>query len=133
MPRSALAPNPRKATQHTSPTSRQNQQATAVATLMLHTRSPLSESVRPGAETLVLGLEAKRYQVRSGDVFVVRGNGSKDLVGRAGMIEEVDGHVIFPDLFIIVPLDPERILAEYFVCVWNSGTVRDRIEDLAKT
>src|SRR6266852_3434380 len=56
MPRSALASNPRKATQHTSPTSRQNQQATAVDTLMLHTRSPLSESFRPGGETLVLGL-----------------------------------------------------------------------------
>src|SRR6478672_7158774 len=57
MPRSTLAPNPRKATPHTSPTSRKNQQATAAATLMLYTRSPLSESFRPWGETLVLVLE----------------------------------------------------------------------------
>src|SRR5207302_8156245 len=56
MPRSALALNPRKATPHASPTSRKNQQATVVDTLMLHTRSPLSECFRPRGETLVLGL-----------------------------------------------------------------------------
>src|SRR3954447_14493609 len=56
MPRSTLAPNPRKATPHTSPTSRKNHEATAVATPMLLTRSPLSESFRPWGETLVLGL-----------------------------------------------------------------------------
>jgi type I restriction enzyme S subunit len=77
--------------------------------------------------------EAEPYQVHQDDVFIVRGNGSKDLVGRAGIIKHFDGIVIFPDLFIKVPLEKTKILPEFFVAWWNSPTMRDRIIDLAKT
>lgn len=77
--------------------------------------------------------EAKPYLVAFGDVFVVRGNGSKHLVGRAGVIERAEPSVIFPDLFIKIPLNRERILPKYFVTVWNARRIRSQIEDLAKT
>jgi type I restriction enzyme, S subunit len=77
--------------------------------------------------------EAKPHLVRAGDVFIVRGNGSKELVGRAGMITESRDALIFPDLFIRVPLDGTRLLPSYFVAVWNSRPVRNVIEDAAKT
>lgn len=77
--------------------------------------------------------EAKPYTVEIDDVFIVRGNGSKDLVGRAGIIKSYENVVIFPDLFIKVPLNKARILPEFFVVWWNSPIMRDRIIDLAKT
>lgn len=77
--------------------------------------------------------QAKPYLVSKGDVFIVRGNGSKDLVGRAGVVNETSNGVIFPDLFIKIPLDESRILTGYFLVVWNSPQLRTRIESAAKT
>lgn len=66
-------------------------------------------------------------------MFVVRGNGSKNLVGRAGIVECQPDGLIFPDLFIRVPLDGDRLLARYFLIAWNSPKTRGTIERLAKT
>jgi len=77
--------------------------------------------------------EAKSVLVHRGDVFVVRGNGSKNLCGMAGLVTENSDSVIFPDLFIHVPLPESRMLPEFFVAVWNSGTTREVIEEKAKT
>jgi type I restriction enzyme S subunit len=77
--------------------------------------------------------EAAQFQVRRGDVYVVRGNGSKDFCGRAGLItEEIQG-VVFPDLFIRVALPTDRVLPEFFVAAWNSSATRKVIEENAKT
>ncbi|MBI3464917.1 MAG: restriction endonuclease subunit S [Planctomycetes bacterium] len=77
--------------------------------------------------------EAKPYLVRRSDVFVVRGNGSKDLCGLAGLVAEDSEGVIFPDLFIRIPLPSNRMLPEFFVAVWNSAATREIIEEKAKT
>lgn len=77
--------------------------------------------------------DAAPYKIAKDDVFVVRGNGSKHLVGRAGVVTDVEGTVIFPDLFIQVPLQDSPLDPEFFVIVWNSRKVRDQIEDMAKT
>jgi type I restriction enzyme S subunit len=76
---------------------------------------------------------AAQYLVEKGDVFVVRGNGSKDLVGRAGLVECQPVGLIFPDLFIRIPLDSSGLLARYFLIAWNSPETRRTIEGLAKT
>jgi type I restriction enzyme, S subunit len=77
--------------------------------------------------------EAAPFQVRCGDVYVIRGNGSKDLCGRAGLITEEAEGVVFPDLFIQVALCKKRILPEFFVTAWNSSATRAVIEEKAKT
>jgi type I restriction enzyme S subunit len=77
--------------------------------------------------------EAQPYLIKKGDVFVMRGNGSKHLCGQAGLATEESRSVIFPDLFIRVPLPAERILPEFFVAVWNSPATRTIIEEKAKT
>jgi type I restriction enzyme S subunit len=77
--------------------------------------------------------EAKPFLVAKGDVFVVRGNGSKNLCGMAGLVAEDSDSVIFPDLFIRVPIPVQVMLPEFFVASWNSATTRDVIEDKAKT
>jgi type I restriction enzyme S subunit len=81
----------------------------------------------------ILPSDAIPFQVQSGDVYVIRGNGSKDLCGRAGLACEGSERVIFPDLFIKVPLLKEKILPEYFVAAWNSSYTRTFIEEKAKT
>lgn len=77
--------------------------------------------------------EAEPFLIRKQDVFIVRGNGSKDLCGLAGLNSEDSSSVIFPDLFIRVSLPIERILPEFFVAMWNSPTTRTTIEEKAKT
>lgn len=77
--------------------------------------------------------EAKPYIIQKNDVYIVRGNGSKDLVGRAGLVNEYKGIIIFPDLFIKVPLNTNQILPTFFVAWWNSPIMREKIVELAKT
>ncbi len=77
--------------------------------------------------------EAAPFQVRRGDVYVVRGNGSKHLCGRAGLITEEMAGVVFPDLFIQVAVPKDRVLPEFFVAAWNSSATRSVIEEKAKT
>jgi type I restriction enzyme S subunit len=77
--------------------------------------------------------QATPYLVHRSDVFIVRGNGSKELVGQAGKVEKHLRGTIFPDLFIRVPLNPEHMLPGFFVAWWNSPMMRDKIETVAKT
>jgi type I restriction enzyme S subunit len=77
--------------------------------------------------------QAKPYLIRKGDIFVVRGNGSKDLVGRAGLVRDEPTGMIFPDLFIRIPLPADQILSDYFIIAWNSPLLRETIERLAQT
>lgn len=73
------------------------------------------------------------YLIKDRQVFIMRGNGSKDLVGRAGMVVKSIPGTIYPDLFIHVPLDENRVIPEFFVAWWNSKTMREGIENAAKT
>ena len=77
--------------------------------------------------------EAAQFQVRRGDVYIIRGNGSKHLCGLAGLIADESQGVVFPDLFIHVALPKDRILPEFFVAAWNSSATRSVIEEKAKT
>jgi type I restriction enzyme S subunit len=86
------------------------------------------------SKAIPLPLEAARpYLVKKNDVFIMRGNGSKDLCGLAGRAETDLAGVIFPDLFIRVSLPIEKVLPEFFVAVWNSPITRELIEESAKT
>jgi type I restriction enzyme S subunit len=76
--------------------------------------------------------EAQPFLVWQNDVFIVRGNGSKHLCGLAGRVEKEESGIIFPDLFIRVPM-PAELLPEFFVAVWNSPATREVIEEKAKT
>lgn len=76
--------------------------------------------------------QARPFLVRAGDVFIVRGNGSKSLCALAGLADTGSDAVIFPDLFIRVSL-PKGVRPDYFVAVWNSGSTRRSIEAKAKT
>ena len=76
---------------------------------------------------------AEPFLIQPSDVFIIRGNGSKDRVGIAGMATSSPGNVIFPDLFIRVSLPKELIDPEYFLCAWNSPSNREALMSLSTT
>jgi type I restriction enzyme S subunit len=76
---------------------------------------------------------AAPYLIKPRDVFVIRGNGSKERVGIAGMARACPANVLFPDLFIRIPLPLDKIEADYFLIAWNSPVTREMLESLATT
>ena len=77
--------------------------------------------------------QAEPYLVHENEVFVVRGNGSKDFVGRAAIVRNLVDGIVFPDLLIRIPLDTKKVLADYFLIAWNSPSMRTEIERVART
>jgi type I restriction enzyme, S subunit len=77
--------------------------------------------------------EADPYRVALGDVFVLRGNGSKEFVGRAALATWKVDNIIFPDLFIRIPLQNTDWDPQFFVAFWNSPFVREVVQKHATT
>lgn len=76
---------------------------------------------------------AEPYLVRRGDVLVGRGNGSKKLVGRGGLVDVEPDPVAYPDTMIRIPVLLGVIDPEWFLQLWNSPFMRSQIEEAAKT
>ncbi len=77
--------------------------------------------------------EAQPYLVAQHDVLLLRGSGSKALVGTAGMVMTVPpANCIYPD--ILIRLRPSRCLsASYLVASLNSSAIRPQLEAAAQT
>jgi len=77
--------------------------------------------------------EATRFFVQEGDFLVARGNGSLPLVGRGGLVSNVTEEVAYPDTMIRIRPNTSLITPEFLALIWNSNSVRDQIEQRAKT
>lgn len=77
--------------------------------------------------------DSKRFLVQNGDYLVSRGNGSKELVGRGGLVLGCSVEIAFPDTMIRMRPDKERLLPDYLKYAWSSQYVRGQIEAAAKT
>jgi type I restriction enzyme, S subunit len=78
----------------------------------------------------------QRYRVCKGDVLIVRGNASPDLVGKAAMISSFPGGCIYPDIAKRVVFRTEgelKVISEYAVLAWNHPVVHNQILRRAKT
>lgn len=73
-----------------------------------------------------------RFQIYKDDVFLVRGNGSKHLVGRSAIALEDNTSVIFNDLLIRIRFR-DLILPAFANITLHSTLVRRQIERSAKT
>jgi type I restriction enzyme S subunit len=74
------------------------------------------------------------FRVRAGDVFAVRGNGNRSLVGRVGLtLTDPEPACIYPDLLIRLRFDTSRIDPVLAVAIWNSPRVHARLLDRAKS
>jgi type I restriction enzyme S subunit len=75
---------------------------------------------------------ARLYQVRTGDILVMRGNANQELVGTCGRVSEHPSECVYPDILIrVVP--NHLVLPEFFVVALNSSVGRRQIEMLART
>lgn len=77
--------------------------------------------------------EAHPFAVQEGDLLIVRGNGSKTLVGRAGIVGEVHEPVAYPDTTIRLRVLDAVVAPQWVNMVWDSQFVRDHIERRART
>jgi len=76
--------------------------------------------------------DAKPYLVRPGDLLLMRGNGSLDLVGTVGLVARAPEGCIYPD--ILMAMRPnERVLGDFLVAALNAPYVREQVTMLAKT
>lgn len=77
--------------------------------------------------------EARPFAVRDGDFLIVRGNGSRKLVGRGGVVGKVTKAVAYPDTLVRARFDDELVHLPFFAAIWDSATIREQIERAAKT
>jgi len=77
--------------------------------------------------------EARPFLIRQGDFLVARGNGSRHLVGRGGLVEGEPPPVAFPDTLIRVRVDEGRLRRRFLRLVWDSTPIREQLEQQART
>lgn len=77
--------------------------------------------------------ELLKFGIKPGVFYVVRGNGSRSLVARAGQAPKNFAPVAFPDLLIEVMPDPALLVSDYFRFAWDAPEVRRDIEDRVRT
>ena len=74
---------------------------------------------------------ARRFRIEAGDLLFARGNGSKDFLARACMVERTED-VAFPDTMIRARPNLDLVSQRYLFYVWESRPVRTKIEQIAK-
>ena len=78
--------------------------------------------------------KAPEFRVDAGDVFIVRGNGNRRLVGRAGLaLVKPEPAYIYPDLLIRLRFDETQIDPFLATALWNFGRVHERLLGRAKS
>lgn len=77
---------------------------------------------------------AAQFEVRDGDVFIVRYNGDINRVAKPAIYRGLnEERAVYPDKLIRLRGNPERIEPEFLVTALNSRTVRSQIEELGRT
>jgi len=77
--------------------------------------------------------DAKPFAVTKGDLLIVRGNGSLHLVGRAGLVENIEEQVAYPDTMIRLRVVESVVSPAWIRLVWDSHVVRSHLERRART
>ncbi|MBA7803158.1 restriction endonuclease subunit S [Citrobacter freundii] len=77
--------------------------------------------------------DAHKYIVNEGDFLFSRGNGSKHLVGRGGLVTKALFDVAFPDTIMRISLDKTKVSPSFFSYLWESRLIRSQIESSART
>ncbi len=73
------------------------------------------------------------FLLEKDDVLVVRGNGSRDLTGRCGRVEEVPKDCFYPDLLIRLQFDERRMRPAFAALQWNSRVAQRQLMTRAKS
>ena len=74
-----------------------------------------------------------RFRLRSNDILVLRGNGNRELVGRAGVVIEDLPRCFFPDLLVRLRFDTSRLDPLVASLIWNSVPIHSKLVSRTKT
>jgi type I restriction enzyme S subunit len=74
-----------------------------------------------------------KFRLEAGDILVVRGNGNRNLCGRAGIVSDVPKDCFYPDLLIRIKFDENKILSAFAVEQWNDPATHSRLLAFAKS
>jgi len=77
--------------------------------------------------------EIRKLELRSGDVLVIRSNGSLDLVGRAAPIPNSLVGYLYAGYLIRLRFNPELVNPAFVAYAFDEPSIRRRIEGLAKS
>jgi type I restriction enzyme S subunit len=77
--------------------------------------------------------DVEQFKLRRDDILVVRGNGNRQLCGRAGMMREFPEGCFYPDLLIRLRFRTDCLLPEFAVMQWNESKTHSRLLQKAKS
>ncbi|MGC7406377.1 hypothetical protein ACPWR0_20835 [Pandoraea pneumonica] len=77
--------------------------------------------------------ELLKLELRTGDILVIRSNGSLDLVGRSAVVDDRAAGMLFAGYLIRLRLDSTRCLPEYLHWFLQSSVARNTITSAAKS
>ncbi|MCY4597476.1 MAG: restriction endonuclease subunit S [Bryobacterales bacterium] len=77
--------------------------------------------------------EKRKYSLRSGDVLMIRSNGSISIVGKCALVSKADEQYLFAGYLIRLRPNPEVLLPDYLAAVLSSHLLRTQIERAAKS
>ena len=93
--------------------------------------------VRCGTDNIkyadVLLANVTQFLMKPKDVLVVRGNGNRDLVGRAGLVSTNPENCFYPDLLIRLRFDESKLRSEFGCIQWNSRLAHHQLLKRAKS
>lgn len=73
------------------------------------------------------------FGLRSGDILIVRGNGNRNLCGKAGLVTEDFTDMFYPDLLIRLRFDQGKLLPEFVSFQWNQPEIHSKLLQWAKS
>ena len=77
--------------------------------------------------------EKRTYGLRSGDILVIRSNGSISIVGRCALISKAEEQYIYAGYLIRLRSNSTALLPEYLAALLSSHLLRTQIEHKAKS
>ena len=77
--------------------------------------------------------EKRTYGLRSGDILVIRSNGSISIVGRCALISKAEERYLYAGYLIRLRSNSVALLPEYLVALLSSHLLRTQIEHKAKS
>ena len=77
--------------------------------------------------------EKRKYSLRSGDVLMIRSNGSISIVGRSALVSKTEEQYLFAGYLIRLRTNPKTLLPDYLAALLSSHLLRTQIERTAKS
>ena len=77
--------------------------------------------------------EQRQYGLNSGDILVIRSNGSISIVGRCALVSEAEEQYLYAGYLIRLRSNPAAIHPEYLFSLLSSHLIRTQIEYKAKS